>query len=182
MKTTKIFCAFFSALWLAGCELLPEQTHARPEEAAEALECHATVPTFDEEVCLLPDWIAFGLASQRGDSTWRNAKLETLEARLAGREIELSLARAVALAWGSERQWSQAADLYRDNLHEAPAKLQPLLRYWLNELEGRRSMSGQLARARGDVAAMKQENEQLAEKLEALTAIEQNINLRQQSP
>ena len=64
--------------------------------------------------------------------------------------------------------------------------LQPLLRYWLNELEGRRSIKGRLEQARGELAegrreALEEENAALAEKLEALTAIEQSINLRQQT-
>lgn len=179
-----------SVLWLAGCELLPESPFAQPSRpalsaaAAAVSGCHAEVPGFDDEACLLHDWVAFGLSSQRGDRAWRDAMLT----RLQGNANERRLARAVALAWGNEREWDQAAELYKADLAAAPVELQPLLRYWLNELEGRRSMVGRLESARGELAeaeqrraALEEENADLAEKLEALTAIEQSINLRQQT-
>ena len=184
MKSRVLFaCA--AALWLAGCEFLPEQGRgvATEEDAVmSAVDCPGGVPTFEVDPCLLPDWIALGLASQRGDGDWRSAKLIELEAVLADDEDERHLARAITLAWGSERQWTQAAELFETHLQAAPERLQPLLRYWRNELEGRRAMSGRLARSQRELVAQREENEQLAEKLEALTAIEQNINLRQQSP
>ncbi|WP_416138083.1 hypothetical protein ACM26W_16590 [Halomonas sp. HK25] len=177
-------------LWLAGCELLPESPFAQPSRPAlsvassSASGCQAEIPGFADEACLLHDWVAFGLASQRGDRAWRDAMLT----RLQGSAAERRLARAVALAWGSEGQWDQAADLYKADLAAAPVALQPLLRYWLNELEGRRSMAGRLESVRGELAgteqrraALEEKNTALAEKLEALTAIEQSINLRQQT-
>lgn len=176
-------------LWLAGCELMPESPFAVPQgrtasEVAAAGECQADVPGFSDEACLLPDWVAFGLAAQRGDRTWREAMLTRLE----GSATERRLARAVALSWGSERQWDQASELYKADLAAAPVALQPLLRYWLNELEGRRALAGRLESTRGELAdteqrraALEEENAALAEKLEALTAIEQSINLRQQT-
>ncbi|MCA1769475.1 MAG: hypothetical protein LC652_05820 [Halomonas sp.] len=178
-----------TVLLLAGCELLPESPFAAPAgrtagERTSTGDCRAEIPDFADKACLLPDWAAFGLASQRGDRTWRDAKLAQLE----GRASERRLARAVALAWGSERQWDQASELYKADLSAAPAELQPLLRYWLNELEGRRAMSSRLVGIRGELvsaerrrAALEEENAALAEKLEALTAIEQSINLRQQN-
>ncbi|MFY0989485.1 hypothetical protein [Halomonas sp. C05BenzN] len=168
-----------TAAWLAGCELLPEQPLSTAPVAAESSTqgCHAVIPDFDNEACLLPDWVAFGLASQRGDRAWRDAKL----ARLAGEAREQRLARAILLAWGNENQWDRASELFKADLHTAPAALQPLLRYWLNEVEGRRAMAGRLESSRAELAAMEAENAALAEKLEALTAIEQNINLRQQT-
>ncbi|QTF92263.1 hypothetical protein, partial [Halomonas sp. BM-2019] len=129
-----------TALWLAGCELLPDSPFAQPTRptpgvaASSASGCQAEIPAFDDEACLLPDWVAFGLASQRGDRPWRDAMLT----RLQGSDTERRLARAVVLAWGSEHQWDQAAALYQADLAAAPVALQPLLRYWLNELEGRR--------------------------------------------
>ena len=178
-----------TVLLLAGCQLLPESPFAVPagrttSELAVAGECQAEVPDFADEPCLLPDWAAFGLASQRGDRAWRDAML----ARLQGRASERRLARAVVLAWGSEGQWDQASELYKADLAAAPAELQPLLRYWLNELEGRRAMAGRLEGVRGELAdserrraALEEDNADLAEKLEALTAIEQSINLRHQN-
>lgn len=184
MKTRFLFTCG-AALLLAGCELLPEQGSAEiteEEMVAATRDCSGDVPTFEEDACLLPEWIALGLASQRGDGDWRSAKLIELEEALAAREDERHLASAITLAWGSERQWTQAAELFETHLRVAPEQLQPLLRYWRNELEGRRAMAGQLARSQSALAAQRAENEELAEKLEALTAIEQNINLRQQSP
>jgi hypothetical protein len=182
--------ACMTALWLAGCELLPESPFAQSPGGTPASGpaptsgCHAEVPGFADEACLLHDWVAFGLASQRGDRTWRDAML----GRLEGETPAQRLARAVALSWGSERQWDQAAALYDSDLHAAPVALQPLLRYWLNELEGRRAMAGRLESTRGELAdaesrrtRLEEENAALAEKLEALTAIEQSINLRQQN-
>lgn len=178
-----------TALWLAGCELLPESPLGAPagrgvSEVSAAGGCQAEIPDFGDEGCLLPDWVAFGLTSQRGNRAWREAML----ARLAGSASERRLARAVTLAWGSEHQWDQAADLFKADLVAAPAELQPLLRYWLNELEGRRAMAGRLENVREELAgterrlaALEEENTALAEKLEALTAIEQSINLRQQT-
>ncbi|MCG6658438.1 hypothetical protein HOP52_11810 [Halomonas campisalis] len=173
-------CACLTALWLAGCQWLPEQTFSQAETPSPAKSpvCAAELPDFTDDACLLPDWVAFGLASQRGDRDWRSAMLQRLE----GSEAERRLARAVALGWGSERQWDQASELYKADLDAAPAELQPLLRYWLNELEGRRAMAGRLARSANELAELEAENAELAEKLEALTAIERSINLRQQSP
>jgi hypothetical protein len=168
-----------SLFMLAGCELLPDEPLARrPDTPVMPVDtgCHAPLPDFDDEACLLPDWVAFGLAAQRGDGEWRDDALE----RLDGDDPERRLARAVALSWGSERQWERAAELYKADLHAAPTELQPLLRYWLNELEGRRSLAGDLEASRQEREALAEENEELAEKLEALTAIERNINLRQQ--
>ncbi|RCV90031.1 hypothetical protein [Billgrantia montanilacus] len=181
----RILFACATTLWLAGCEFLPEQGRANvtEEEMVEAtVDCPGGVPTFEADACLLPDWMSLGLASQRGDSDWRSAKLIEVEQAPVDSEDARHLARAITLAWGSERQWTEAAELFDAHLRSAPEPLQPLLRYWRNELEGRRAMAGQLSRSQSALAAQRAENEQLAEKLEALTAIEQNINLRQQSP
>ncbi|MFW6346333.1 MAG: hypothetical protein ACOC0M_08420 [Halomonas sp.] len=179
--------ACLAVTWLTGCALFPEapfgQAPASSRTGAAAAGCHAEVPGFANADCLLHDWVAFGLASQRGDRAWRDAMLS----RLDGPAAEQRLGRAVALGWGSESQWDRASELYKADLHAAPAALQPLLRYWLNELEGRRAMASRLVtsnQALADMEAqhtvMQEENTALAEKLEALTAIEQSINLRQQ--
>ncbi|WP_444678454.1 hypothetical protein [Halomonas sp. E19] len=171
------------ALVLGGCQYLPDYALLQDEEnEAEVDVVCGGEPSFVEGACLLPDWVAFGLASQRGDHHWRRDKLQELEGRQGIDVSERELVRAVALAWGTERQWAQASELYRAHIDQAPADLQPLLRYWLNELEGRRAMASQTERSRSQLSALQQEKAELAEKLEALTTIEQNINLRQQSP
>ncbi|SEL12020.1 hypothetical protein [Halomonas daqiaonensis] len=175
---------------LAGCQYLPEQLQLPSGPSSQQSPsngsslCQAELPDFDNESCLLHDWVAFGLASQRGDQAWREATLTRLE----GESNERRLARAVLLAWGNRLQWNLASELYKADLHAAPADLQPLVRYWLNELEGRRRRAGQLAESRiereaavEENAALTEELEALAEKLEQLTAIEQSINLRQQN-
>src|SRR5690554_261030 len=177
-------------LLLGGCELLPHQDgFADTEEQAAAVSCHSAEPTFEEGACLLHGWVAYGLTSQRGDAEWRRQTLESLNADQASfdadqqaMDAEWELMRAVVLSWGTERQWREASELYQAHTHAAPADLQPLLRYWRNELEGRRSLASQNSNARARLASLENENSELADKLEALTAIEQNMNLRQQSP
>lgn len=179
-----LFCTAGLVLLLGGCQYLPEQAGLGTESEAmpNAAACRAAEPTFENEACLLPSWVAYGLASQRGDGEWRHQKLDELDAAYDRSEAERELARAVALSWGSEQEWRQAAELYQEHTHAAPADLQPLLRYWRNELEGRRSLSHKSTEARAQVESLRRENAELSEKLEALTAIEQNMNLRQQSP
>ncbi|MCE8020881.1 hypothetical protein HOP51_12285 [Halomonas sp. MCCC 1A11036] len=182
--TRKALTIIGLAVLLGGCELLPEHAMLgrEAEETSAAVACHAGEPTFEDEACLLHNWVAFSLASQRGDREWRSQTMMELDAAPGRSEAERELARAVILAWGNEREWRQATELYREYTHAAPADLQPLLRYWRNELEGRRSLASQGSNARAQAVSLQQENAELAEKLEALTAIEQNMNLRQQSP
>ncbi|SFT62791.1 hypothetical protein [Halomonas saccharevitans] len=186
--TLRPWLTCLTTLWLAGCQYLPTPLPSSgvsmPNTAQGTLSCTDALPDFDDDECLMPEWVAFGLASQRGDRAWREATL----ASLAGEAKQRRLSRAVLLSWGSEQQWDRASELYKADLASAPAELQPLLRYWLNELEGRRRLAGQLAERRRALDAAAEENaalteelEAMAEKLEQLTAIEQNINLRQQS-
>ncbi|TDO04311.1 MULTISPECIES: hypothetical protein [Halomonas] len=188
--TARLLLLCLSMAWLAGCQYLPERlplpdaSSSLPGDAEGSAACHAELPDFANASCLLDDWVAFGLASQRGDREWRQATL----ARLQGDAKERRLARAVLLGWGNAQQWRRASELYKADLHAAPARLQPLLRYWLNELEGRRRLAGQLAESRHEHHAAVEENarlsaqlEAMAEKLDQLTAIEQSINLRQQN-
>ncbi|MDR9441031.1 MAG: hypothetical protein RI841_16245 [Halomonas sp.] len=188
--TARPWLLCLATAWLAGCQYLPEQLQSPSapspiqSSSSGSVFCHAELPDFDNVPCLLDDWVAFGLASQRGDRVWREATLT----RLGGERSERRLARAVLLAWGDEQQWDRAAALYKADLHGAPAELQPLLRYWLNELEGRRRLAGQLAESRSgheaaveEREALAEELEAMAEKLEQLTEIEQSINLRQQN-
>lgn len=174
-------------LLLSGCELLPHQSTTEPEpQGSTPAVCPAAQPTLEPDACLLHDWVAYGLDSQRGDREWRRQALAALgsaELDTEGTsEAERELVRAVALAWGTERQWREASELYQAHTQAAPEALQPLLRYWRNELEGRRSLASQNSNARAQMASLQSENAELADKLEALTAIEQNMNLRQQSP
>ncbi|WP_108445187.1 hypothetical protein [Halomonas denitrificans] len=187
--TVRPWLLCLTTLWLTGCQYLPAPLAphsgvAMPNAPNGTLACTDALPDFEDDDCLLPEWVAFGLTSQRGDRAWREATL----LRLEGEGKVRRLSRAVLLAWGSEQQWNRASELFKADLASAPSELQPLLRYWLNELEGRRSLAGQLAERRraADAAveekeALSQELEAMAEKLEQLTAIEQNINLRQQS-
>ncbi|RTQ98550.1 hypothetical protein [Halomonas nitroreducens] len=171
-----------ASTWLVGCQWLPESLpspghNPTPQVQVNAGACFSEVPSFADNACLLPDWVAFGLASQRGDRAWRSGMLLTLE----GEGAEQRLGRAVLLAWGDEAQWDQASELFKADLHAAPARLQPLLRYWLNEVEGRRRLSRQLGEEQSEREALAEENKALTEKLDALTAIERNINSRQQT-
>ncbi|GGY07559.1 hypothetical protein GCM10007160_38820 [Litchfieldella qijiaojingensis] len=163
---------------LAGCQWLPQTSDMAEQESMEEMACEEAIPTLKESDCLVDAWVGYGLASQRGDREWREQTLEKLQ----GEDSHSRLARAVVLSWGSERQWDQAAEILRADLHAAPSDLQPLLRYWLNELEGRRAMTERLVSSEAERRQLAADNEELADKLEALTAIEQSINLRQQSP
>lgn len=174
------FWILLTASWLAGCELLPEVPFGVQTPTPHPVSisgCYAEVPGFADQDCLLHDWVAFGLAAQRGDTNWR----ETILTRLEGNDPQRRLARAVALTWGSQPQWDQASELFKADLHAAPIELQPLLRYWLNEVERRRALAGSVYSTEAERDALAVENAVLVEKLEALTAIEQNINLRQQT-
>ena len=167
---------------LVGCQWLPEnlqgpRDNPGPQVQLSAGACFSEVPSFADNACLLHDWVGFGLASQRGNRAWRDGMLLTLE----GESAEKRLGRAVLLAWGDETQWDQASELFKADLHAAPARLQPLLRYWLNEVEGRRNLSRKLVEEQSEREALAAENEALTEKLDALTAIERNINSRQQT-
>jgi hypothetical protein len=170
-------------LSVAGCQQLLPVTDSVEEEAYYQT-CHSEIPDFSLDGCLLDDWIAFGLASQQGDSEWREGMREKVGAERADQR----LARAVLLAWGNDGERSQASSLLRADLSTAPPRLQPLLSYWLNELEERREASARLAEARSARSALNAVNkdlnaelEALNMKIEALTDIERNINLRQQT-
>ncbi|MDR5860717.1 hypothetical protein FZZ93_07370 [Halomonas eurihalina] len=172
-----------AAAWLAGCQWLPEQSSRDdvpgPPTVAqdETPSCYAEVPSFVDDACLLRDWVAFGLASQRGDGEWR----ERMSERLVGSRTETRLARAVVLSWGPPSQWKQASELFKADLHAAPPRLQPLLRYWLNEIERRRDQQHRLTDSEQSRTALAEEKEALTQKLDALTDIERNINSRQRT-
>ncbi|MDT8894719.1 hypothetical protein RSO41_08605 [Halomonas sp. I1] len=170
-----------AAAWLTGCQWLPAQSRDDVAETTvakvETPNCYAEVPGFADETCLLRDWVAFGLASQRGDGEWR----ERMRERLVGTQTETRLARAVVMSWGPPSQWKQASELFKADLHAAPPRLQPLLRYWLNEIERRRDQQHRLASSEQARDALVEEKEALAQKLDALTDIERNINSRQRT-
>ncbi|SDF82088.1 hypothetical protein SAMN05216571_102159 [Onishia taeanensis] len=171
---------------LAGCQWLPAQTSSTPPTLTELPSgCQEEWPSLTVNACQTEAWVAFGLASQRGDRDWRDRQL----ARLDGDDTQERLVRAVVLSWGTESEWNKASELYKADLEKAPEELQPLLRYWLNELEGRRALSAKLAEQRQSRQALTEQNaaqaeqlEEMAHKLEALSDIEQSINLRQQAP
>ncbi|WP_104204606.1 hypothetical protein [Billgrantia saliphila] len=175
----RTLCVGVAVVWLGGCQYLPEQVMTgSEEEATTAASCQAVVPSFEENACLLPSWVSLGLSSQRGDAEWRRDTVTGLGTDPNRSEAERQLIRAVALSWGSEREWAEAAELYQTYTHAAPAGLQQLLLYWRNELEGRRSLARQNSRTREQLAVLQREKTELSQKLEALTTIERNMNLR----
>ncbi|GED22402.1 hypothetical protein HHA01_13790 [Halomonas halmophila] len=168
-----------TALWLTGCQWLPMAPEQGQEGNAptqpEAMECYTQAPGFRDSACLLQEWVAFGLASQRADSEWRSDMLE----RFKGTRAEARLARAMVMAWGPVAQWKQASELLKADLHAAPSKLQPLLRYWLNELERRRDLQYRHYQVLEEQKNLEADKQALEEKLDALTDIERNINSRE---
>lgn len=173
---------------LAGCQWLP----LKDEQSANR-SCPGGVPDFTPDACLLDDWIAFGLASQQGDEAWRSAMLAQLEETAATPHQAQRLATAGVLAWGDEEQRREASSLLHADLGIAPGPLQPLLSYWLGELEQRRALYARLseeerksrASARrnhqleADVDAMDSQVDALKTKIQTLTDIERNIDSRQ---
>ncbi|WP_431024371.1 hypothetical protein [Halomonas sp. H5] len=175
----RVVATLVGAALLAGCQWLPEAPQGLASPPPVGPSCEREIPLLVESDCLLDAWVAFGLASQRGDREWRDGLL----ARLESEDERSRLARAILLAWGNERQWDRAAALLEDTtIVAAPEPLQPLLRYWRNDLQGRRGLVERLARSERQREALEAERLELEEKLEALTAIEQSINLRQPSP
>ncbi|MDW5377293.1 hypothetical protein R6258_10230 [Halomonas sp. HP20-15] len=162
------------SLLAAGCQqLLPQ--HDEPLDTA-ANQCLSEIPSLETNGCLLESWVAFGLAAQRGDVVWR----ENILAELDGDTARQRLARAVVLSWAERERWKDASEIYKADLAAAPSQLQPLLRQWLNGLEGRRALVDEIAASKSARNRAIQERDALAEKLDALTAIEQSINSRQQ--
>ncbi|MCW4153748.1 hypothetical protein OM427_30050 [Halomonas sp. 18H] len=174
----RVLMICLTVLGLSGCQWLPmapddDREAAAPEQ--EAVLCDAEVPGFKDAGCMLQEWVALGLASQRGDKEWRSDML----ARLDGEQSETRLARAVTLAWGPVSQWKQASELLKADLEAAPPRLQPLLQFWLNELERRRELQYRLYKMVQESEALETEKQALDEKLDAMTDIERNINSRQ---
>ncbi|WP_168014658.1 hypothetical protein [Halomonas salinarum] len=171
---------------LAGCQWLPEEPFSHEPAVSELpADCQSKWPSLTVSTCQTEAWVAFGLESQRGDREWRDRQLALLD----GNDTHERLVRAVVLAWGNESEWNKASELYKADISKAPEELEPLLRYWLNELEGRRSLAGRLAEQRQKSQALAAENadqagklEELTNKLDALGDIEKSMNLRQQSP
>lgn len=162
------------SLLIAGCQQLIPQRDAPLEDTAN--QCLAEIPNLEASDCLLESWVDFGLAAQRGDAEWREDILAELDEGTARQR----LARAVVLSWAERERWEDASELYKADLAAAPSQLQPLLRQWLNALEGRRALVDELATSKRVRNRAAQERDALAEKLDALTAIEQSINSRQQ--
>lgn len=176
MKYSSLIASLLAVSLLAGCQALSGRVG--DDQAVAAPGCLNEVPSLAPSECLLESWIDFSLAAQRGESEWR----ENMLSRLEGDSTRKRLARAVVLSWSDESEWEQASDLYKADLASAPSKLQPLLRQWLNSLEVRRELAAELADSEASRVALANERNSLAEKLEALTAIEQSINSRQQEP
>lgn len=161
------------ALLATGCQQL--LTPREEPLVSPANQCLSEIPSLEVSDCLLESWIDFGLAAQRGDAVWRENTL----AELDGERVDQRLARAVVLSWAPRQRWKEASELYKADLAAAPSELQPLLRQWLNGLEGRRALLDEIAAIRNARNRAIQERDALAKKLDALTAIEKSINSRQ---
>ncbi|MCI0509196.1 hypothetical protein C8E00_102412 [Chromohalobacter marismortui] len=176
MNIRMLLVALCAGSLLTGCQWMTQDTSP---PAAAITSCNDDIPTLADNVCLMDDWVAFGLAAQRGDGEWRQIMLT----RLDGDMPHLKLARATVLAWGERDGWEQASELYKAEISAAPSRLQPLLQQWLNGLERRRALAADLVKSESRRQALMRERDELAEKLDALTAIEQSINSRhEQSP
>lgn len=162
------------SLVTTGCQQLLSQSD-EPLVTVDN-QCLSEIPRLEPSDCLLESWVEFGLAAQRGDAAWRENTL----AELDGKSADQRLARAVVLSWAERERWKDASELYKAELAAAPSQLQPLLRQWLNGLEGRRALLEEIAANRSARNRAVRERDALAEKLDALTAIEKSINSRQQ--
>ncbi|TDX29855.1 hypothetical protein DFO67_10693 [Modicisalibacter xianhensis] len=176
MKALPLLASMLAVSLLAGCQAL-DPSASEPFESSSS-ECLSDIPTLQDNECLLEAWVDFGLAAQRGDADWRQRTLERAEGELANER----LARAVVYAWGDRDRWKEASDLFKADLALAPSRLQPLLRQWLNGLEARRELADQVNHSEAARRQATRERDELAQKLDALTEIEQSINLRNQSP
>nr|WP_298379896.1 hypothetical protein [uncultured Halomonas sp.] len=177
MKKLSLLASMLAASLLAGCHMLPEMAGA-DSDPAESAQCLSDVPSLTASDCMLGAWVDFGLAAQRADKEWRENILEQVE----GDTHNDRLARAVVYSWSSQGRWDDAAKLFEADLSAAPSELQPLLRQWLNGLEARRKLLGDLYRSEASRRQVSQERDDLAKKLDALTAIEESINSRNQTP
>ena len=176
MKKRILVAGLLATSLLAGCEMLPRQVNDVMDTTSS--HCLSVIPSLEENDCLLEAWVDFGLAAQRGDEAWR----ERILARADGEATNERLARAVAYAWADRSRWEEASELFKADLALAPSRLQPLLRQWLNDLEARRELAQQVSKSEAERRRITQERDDLAQKLEALTEIEQSINLRNQAP
>ncbi len=175
MKRLSLMAGLLAASLLAGCQWMPPRDDG-PSVATS--DCLSDVPSLLPSDCRLAAWVDFGLAAQRGDTEWR----EQMLARLDGETTQHRLTRAVVLSWADESRWERASDLFKADLSAAPSELQPLLRQWLNGLEARRALAAELDESKASRIRLSRERNSLAEKLDALTAIEESINSRQQEP
>ncbi|SHE60611.1 hypothetical protein SAMN02745148_00768 [Modicisalibacter ilicicola DSM 19980] len=176
MKRMSFMAGLLATTLLAGCNIVPEMTGA--DSPPEADQCLSDVPSLTASDCMLSAWVDFGLAAQRADREWREHILEQVE----GDTKNERLARAVVYSWSSQNQWEEAAELFKADLAAAPSDLQPLLRQWLNGLEARRKLMRDLYSSEASRRQVISERDELAEKLDALTAIEESINSRNQTP
>ena len=74
---------------LAGCQWLPAQTSSTPPTLTELPSgCQEEWPSLTVNACQTEAWVAFGLASQRGDRDWRDRQLARLDWNTAGHWCE----------------------------------------------------------------------------------------------
>lgn len=170
MRSSSILAGALAASLLTGCQMMPGQSF----EMGDSTHCLDELPTLADRSCMLESWIDFGLAAQRGDNQWRE---ETLD-RISSDSTRDRLARAVMYSWSSQESWERASELYKADLSSAPSELQPLLRQWLNSLERHRRLAQSYNESESSRRQLISERDELSKKLDALTAIEENFNLR----
>ncbi|MCM2130030.1 hypothetical protein [Larsenimonas rhizosphaerae] len=178
MKLEHIICGLAVSLMLSGCQMITG--HNQNLTGTGASNCFFSgPPVLIEGECLLPNWIAFGIRAQHGNDEWRRDILK----QTGDDTPQDRLARAVVLSWGTRAEWKQATALYRTELDKAPVPLQPLLHYWLDELEYRKTLVSSATPTRDPrIQQLADKNAELTRKLDALTAIEESMNARRRSP
>ena len=170
MKPSPMLVGILTASLLTGCQMMPGESF----EMGTSTHCLDELPTLADSSCMLESWVDFGLAAQRGDSQWQE---ETLN-RMSSDSTRDRLARAVIYSWSSQANWERASELYKADISAAPSPLQPLFRQWLNALERHRSLAAAYADSESSRRQLIKERDELTKKLDALTAIEENFNLR----
>ncbi|RKR06728.1 hypothetical protein C7446_0723 [Kushneria sinocarnis] len=172
--------------WLCAALLLLGGCQANQTQQTTGIQCYTHgIPTLVDNGCMLPTWVAFGLKSQTADDGWRDQVLQYMD----GDTLREKLVRATALAWGDAEHWEEASRLFENNIDQAPVGIRPLLEQWQGGLAQRRHMQDSSQRQGEDTAELKahikrlrQENDRLSAKLDALTAIEESMNQRRSSP
>ena len=177
MKLEHIVCGLAVSLMLSGCQMINGQNQNNVVGTGASNCFFSGPPVLIEGECLLPNWIGFGSRAQHGNDEWRSDMLK----QTGDDTPQDRLARAVVLSWGTRAEWKQATALYQAELDKAPVSLQPLLHYWLDELEYRKTLVSSTT-TDPRIQQLADRNAELTRKLDALTAIEESMNARRRSP